>query len=187
MIRSKENVSEVAEKCSALEIECVPFQSNSFAILPIQNEKLKQNSSVHQNVPHDVFFVPVNTSDPTHVVVKRVNKTTHDLDHLYDFNWPWSVEIFINGDLTTNGILMDKSWILVDKNIFGNSHEPLHENHVVAVVGNTKTHLNIQSPYEQFSKVDCLQYVNESNVILLHVEKPFNLNRQVLPSFLPIG
>lgn len=193
MIRSKDNISEVITRCSALEIECVPFQSHSFAVHPMQHDKLKKNSTKpstsHDHKGHEIIFVPVNTTDQKHVILEPVNKTSHVIEkhewnHLLDFDWPWSSEIFSNGDLVATGILLDESWVLLEKNSLGGSSEPLHENHVVAIFGHSKSHLNIQSPYEQRSKVDCLQYVNDSNVMLLHLETPVAFNRHVLPSFL---
>ena len=178
------------EKCAALEIECVVFQSNSFAVAPIQHIKIKNNSTTSTKIEHqhgpEIIFVPVNSTDQTKVVVKPVNTTTsHDLSHLQDYEWPWNAEIFINGDLIANGILLDKSWVLVEKNIMGSNVEPLHDNHVVVLFGNTKSQLSIQSPYEQLVKVDCIIPVNDSNVMLLRLEHRVDFNRQVLPSFLP--
>jgi hypothetical protein len=189
MIRSVDEINWIGEKCSALEIECVPFQSNSFAIHPIQHENIKKNSTVPGNVHHEVIFVPINSTDHSNVFLKPLNQTekVHTFDHLHDFEWPWNAEIFSNGDHVANGILLDKSWVLVEKNSLGSVQEPLHENHVIALFGNSKSSLNIQSPYEQHVKVDCLQFVNNSNALLLHLESPIDFNRHVLPSFLPIA
>lgn len=173
--------------CSALELTCVPFQSGAEAIFPIQLDKGKKNSTNPSPTP-EIIFVPVNPKDPTNVFVRPVNKAKgYEWNHLRDFNWPWSAEIFVNGELVTNGILMDKSWVLVERSSLGISKDLLHDNHVVVMLGNTKSHLTLQSPYEQLSKVDCLVFINESNVNLLHLETPLDFNRHVLPSFLPIA
>lgn len=192
LLRSTNEIT-LTSTCSALEIECVPFQSNSFAVHPIHHASIKDNSTKneteHQHKGDSVFFVPVDKNDESSVIVEPVNKTT---DHsptpsnVHEFDWPWNAEIYSNGDHITNGILLDKSWILIEKSFFGNVNEPLHENYVVAVLGNPKTKLKIQSPYEQISRIDCLQKINDSNVLLLHVEKPMDFNRHVLPTFLPI-
>lgn len=195
MIRSKENVSEIDENCSALEIECVPFQSNSFAIHPIQHDKIKKNStepSIHHHKGHEIIFVPVNTTDQKQIIVEpfvvfNATNATDEWTHLRDFNWPWSAEVFVNGDLVANGILLDESWVLVEKSCLGSDQEPLHRNHVVVLFGNSRSHMNIQSPYEQLKRVDCLQSVNETNVMLLRLETPLSFNRHVLPSILPAG
>lgn len=174
----------------ALEISCTPFQSGAMSLFPIQLDKGKKNSTIPQPSPQEpeIIFVPVNPKDPTNVIVVPVNKTKgHKWNHLRDFNWPWSAEIFVNGDLVANGILLDKSWVLVEKSFLGISREPLHENYVVALLGNTKSHLTMQSPYEQLVKVDCLQLIDDSNVILLHLDTPLDFNRHVLPSFLPLS
>lgn len=192
MLRSIDEINWSDDKCSALEIECVPFQSNSFAIHPIQHENIKKNSTVPENVHHqkghETIFVPINATDPSNVFFKPFNKTEkiHSWNHLLDFDWPWNAEIYSNGDLVANGILLDKSWVLVEKTCLGNDQEPLHENHVVALFGNSKSSFVIQSPYEQLANVDCLQFINDSNALLLHLESPIDFNRHVLPSFLPI-
>lgn len=193
LIRSKENITaNFIGRCLALEIECVSFQSNSFAIHPIQHDKIKKNSTapanVHQHNGNAIFFVPVNTTDQQQVIVEPANNiAVHEWNHLLDFDWPWAGEIFINGDLTANGVLLDKNWVLVDRNCLGSNPQPLHDNQVITLFGNSKHFLNIQSPYEQIAKVDCLQYVNDSNLMLLHLETSLDFNRHVIPSFLPIA
>lgn len=197
-IRSKDSRSSNIvnkDKCAALEIECVLFQSNSFAVHPIQHEKIRKNSTatpskVHQQDGQEiiVIFIPSNTTDQTHVIVEPLNQTAKQpVKHLQDYEWPWNAEIFVNGDLVASGVLLAKSWVLVEKNIMGSNVEPLHDNHVVALFGNTKSQLSIQSPHEQLIKVDCMQPLNDSNVLLLHLEKPVNFSRYALPSFLPIA
>lgn len=196
LVRKVEEInqrSDLNAECSALEIECVPFQSHSFSVHPIQHAAIKKNTSIpkheHHNKDHNVFFVPVDRFNQTSVIVEPLNKTTDkesEWSHLHDFDWPWNAEIYSNGDHVTNGILLEKSWILIEKSCLGYAEEPLHENFVVALLGNPKSKLNVQSPYEQFSRVDCLQTINDSNVMLLHLEKPIDFNRHVLPSFLPI-
>lgn len=188
VIRSKENVTETPAMCTALEIECVPFQSNSFSMSPIKEEVIKKNSTTKGNGQHvdgsNTIFVPVNTANQTHVILKPINKTENNAK-TYLWNFEWSTEIFKDGNAVANGILLDNSWVLVEKNILGNGSEPLREHLVMALFGNTKSHLNIESPYEQLRKVDCLHYVNESNVMLLHLERPVDFNRYILPSSLP--
>lgn len=191
IVKSRELVA--IENCTALEIECVHFQSHSSAIQPIQHQKIEANSTsptLHHHDGSELIFVPVNSTDHTHVIVKPLNESKplkEQTNHLHDMMWPWNVEVFVNGELVSNGVLLDKSWVLVEASSVGSSQEPLHENYVAVLVGNIRSHLKIQNPYEQISKVDCLQYVNDSNVVLLHLETPLDFNRHVLPSFLPIA
>lgn len=104
------------------------------------------------------------------------------LNHLKDFQPPWNVEIYSNGDLIGSGVLLDKSWILAEKST---ALENLDKNYLVAVVGHAKSSLNIQSPYEEISTIDCVKEIKYSNVVMMHVKQPFHFNRHVLPSFLP--
>lgn len=189
MVRSVGEIAWSGDKCSALEIECETFQSNSFAIHPIQHENIRKNSTAaHSQQDNDVSIMPVNGSDDSNVFFRPSNITDkkHRLDHLRDFEWPWKVEIYANGDHVTNGILLDKFWVLVEKNSLGSSQEPLHDNHVVALFGHSRSKFNIESPYEQLLKIDCLQHINDSNVMLLRFEFPVDFNRHVLPSLLPV-
>lgn len=190
-IRSKTRNIFNKEKCAALEIECEEFQSHSFAVHPIQHAKIKKNSTVtptkdEQHEDHEPIFVPVNTTDQTHIIVGPANKTTNNqLKHLQDYQWPWNAEIFINGDLAANGILLDKSWVLVEKDLLGDILEPLHVLQVVALLGNTKSQAIIQGPNEQLARVDCTMPLNDSNVMLLRLDKQVEFSREVLPCSLP--
>lgn len=176
----------IKENCTSLEVECSPIQSSSFAVHPIQHENIKKNSTASPDSSKvDIVFVP---TDANHVVVKPVkieSNHTESLDHLYSMDWPWISEIYLDGDLVANGVLLDKSWVLIDRRSLGSAEEPLREHHIVASFGNKNSHLKINSPYEQISRVDCLQAINDSNVAMLHLEKPVEFNRHVLPSFVP--
>lgn len=187
MITSRERISNGS--CITLEVECSTFQSHSSAghpILDINTKKNMTNQSIADKT--EINFVPVNSTDHSNVLVKPEKKPIkQEPEQLHTLDWPWSVEIFADGDPIANGILVEKSWVLVERSILGGTEEPLHESHVVALLGNTKTHVNIESPYEQISKVDCLQFVNGSNLMLLHLESPVDFNRHVLPNFLPIA
>jgi len=155
--------------CLALEVECSPFKKSNF---------VNKNSTI-SNV--DPKLVPM-SGNSTFLKPQNV----HIWNHLNDFYLPWTVEIYSNGDLVGVGILIDKSWVLAEKSILGNDENPLKLNFVSALVGNAKSFLKIQSPYEQISKVSCIQHVNNSNAMLLHLESHFHFNRHVLPLFLPI-
>lgn len=155
--------------CLALEVECSPFKKNNF---------VDENSKI-PNI--DSNLVPI-SENSTFLKPEKA----HIWNHLNDFNAPWTVEIYSNGDLVGVGILVDKSWVLVEKSILGNDENPLKLNYVSAIVGNTKSFLKIQSPYEQISKVSCIHYLNNSNAMILYLEKHFHFNRHVLPLFLPI-
>jgi hypothetical protein len=168
------------ENCKALEIECSAVPSNTFAIHTIHQEKNKKNAT---KVHSEIQFVPSHPNDQKNIFVKPINPNSWD--HLRDFEWPWSAEIFIEGEIVGNGILLDNSWILADKTILGSEDEPLKTKHVTAMVGNSKHFLSIQSPYEQTSKIDCVQIIKESNAVLLHLKNKVHFNRHVLPSFLP--
>jgi Domain of unknown function (DUF1986)/Low-density lipoprotein receptor domain class A len=163
--------------CTALEIECLPHEANFTATRPIEIQKMKRNQTSHSLPP---FFKLINDSDDKNIFLKPV----HEWDHLRDFDWPWSAEIFSNGDSVGNGVLLDKSWILAEKTIF--DKDALISNYVTVLLGNSKSKVSVQSPYEEIARVDCIHQVDDSNVMLLHLNTHIHFNRHVLPSFLPI-
>lgn len=188
MLRKTETIDK--DKCVALEVECSPFQTNSFAVHPIHHATNKTSSTTPPKSDKiEIIFVPLNSSDHKNVSVKpMINKaTTLEIDRLHDLDWPWNTELFVNGVFVTNGILLGNSWVLVERTSLEISDEPLKDNFVVALFGNTNSELKIQSPYEQISRIDCLQFINDSNVMLLHLETPVEYNRHVLPAFLPVA
>ncbi|CRK92869.1 CLUMA_CG006281, isoform A [Clunio marinus] len=183
ILRSNHTISKMNETCNALEIECESFHLNSLDPHSADHILIKKNkTSLHQNVYN---FIPIDASDQTKLIVDPKEASDYELNDLHSFDWPWLAEIFIDGDLKANGILIKDSWILVDRNILGDSNELLQSHFIVALLGNTKSKLNIQSPYEQIMNVDCLQFVSNSNVMLFHLETPVDYNRYVLPSILP--
>lgn len=189
ILRNSESI--IKNECNALEVVCVEFQSHSSAIFPIQHEKLKKNATVSSHEHNDIselFFVPINSTDQTHLVVtpsKKINSPDEPTVTPFQYlSWPWISNIFVNGEFISIGMLVHKSWVLVDKSIF-KSNEPLHESYVVALFGNSRSQLKIESPYEQLKKIDCLHYVNNSNAMLLHLQTPVDFNRYVVPGFIP--
>lgn len=184
MIRDSIDINRENDECIALDIECTPFQSSSFSVLPIQHGSSKKNMT-DSHLP-DVIFVPVNKTDSAGFEVEPSANKLPEPSHLRDFDWPWNTEIYSNGDHIANGILLDKSWILIEKTTLGDIEESLSKNFVIALLGNPKSKLKIQSPYEQISRINCLQTLNDSNALLAHLQSPVDFNRHVLPSFLPI-
>ncbi|KAG5666387.1 hypothetical protein PVAND_014416 [Polypedilum vanderplanki] len=153
------------ESCLALEIECLPYTKN-----PIIPKNL---------IINDQFtFVP-------HQNNPRILRPLKTISILKEFEPPWNVEIFSNGDLVNFGFLLEKSWVLTELSILGNDENPLKNNHVVALIGNSKSEINIQSPYEQISTVDCVKKLTETNFMMLHLKNEIKFNRHVMPIFLP--
>jgi hypothetical protein len=168
IIRSSTSIdTNHVDACLALEVECSPFQAP---------KKFKNVTSKFD----EPKLVPV-TGNATFL------RPQHEQfwNHLMDFYWPWTVEVFSNGNLVGVGVLIDRSWVLVEKSVLGSDENPLKLNHVTALVGTARSFLKIKSPYEQISKVDCVQHVNDSNVMLLHLQKHVHFNRHALPLFLP--
>lgn len=146
----REAIDEPEIECVALEIECLPFQSNISVHHLIHTEKLRQNQ--------------------TKVTTSSVS-------------WPWTTMIFINGKLGAIGVLMNKNWVLVNKNAIVDYEHLLEGNNVVAVLANPHVKLNIQSSEEKLRKIDCIRHLNHTNSLLFHLKDPVEFNRYVMPSF----
>lgn len=61
----------------------------------------------------------------------------------------------------------------------------LYSNNVVVLFGRSEIKLNLKGPYEQISRVDCLQELYTFETVLLHLETPVTFNRYCLPTYLP--
>lgn len=56
---------------------------------------------------------------------------------------------------------------------------------IYVVLGISRNALNIQSPFEQIIRIDCMRSIERSNVMLLHMYSPIQYNRHILPILLP--
>lgn len=99
-------------------------------------------------------------------------------------SWPWTTMIFINGKFSVIGVLMNKNWVLVNKNSVDDYEHLLEGNNVVAVLANPHLKMNIQSSEEQIRKIDCIRELNNTSALLFHLKDPIEFNRYVMPSLL---
>lgn len=148
----RENIDDPEEDCIALEVECLPFQSNISVHNLIRHENMKQNQT------------------------KFTNSSVA---------WPWTAMIFIDGKLGAIGVLMNKNWLLINKNSIADSERLLDNSNVIAVLGNPNVQMNVQSSHEELRRIDCIRHLNNTNSLLFHMSVPIEFNRYILPSFAP--
>ncbi|XP_046808532.1 serine protease nudel [Lucilia cuprina] len=110
-------------------------------------------------------------------------KLHHGIEELH---WPWLVDVYANGKLWCLGVLMDKHWIMVHETCdFGLR---LNSDYVVALFGGGKTkHFLHRSNHEEIHRIDCSEVVPNSDVLLMHLERPVRFTHYVLPTFIPDG
>ncbi|XP_050441670.1 serine protease nudel [Adelges cooleyi] len=94
----------------------------------------------------------------------------------------WHVDILVDGKLTQSGILVNESWVLVQK-----THINLNNNYVIAILAGGKYPSTwIKSPYEQAIRVDAQSDVPSTDLYLLHLERPAITSRAVTPLGIPV-
>lgn len=60
--------------------------------------------------------------------------------------------------------------------------------YVVALLGGGKTkHTLHRSNHEEIHRIDCSEVVPNSDVLLLHLERPVRFTHFILPTFIPDG
>ncbi|KAM7355778.1 serine protease nudel isoform 2-T2 [Cochliomyia hominivorax] len=111
-----------------------------------------------------------------------IDKKLHD--GIEELHWPWLVDVYANGKLWCLGVLMDKQWIMVHETC--NFGIRLISDYVVALFGGGKSkHTLHRSNHEESHRIDCSVVVPNSDVILMHLEKPLRFSHHILPTFIP--
>lgn len=167
-----------SQNCTKIYVECKPFQSNNFAMKPIIENFVNKNRSQAQEV---VFKEKSTTSDKMLLEPHSFQETNQVHE---DFTWPWNAEIYLDGKLKCNGILLDKRWVLADRFCLGDDRQILRANYAAAVFG-SKAVLGIVGPNEQIIRISCLNFIKDSNAVLMELASPVEFNRNILPIFLP--
>ncbi|XP_055842461.1 serine protease nudel [Episyrphus balteatus] len=185
--------------CQGLFIECVPKSNGS--------RPLKTLTPGNEIIPKTLDipgFKPSSNKNPTTIselfadkkdeILDKLNKLidkkktvlVHDKLHegVEKEHWPWLVSVYANGELWCIGVLVDKHWVLVHESCYiGVS---LDTDYVTVLLGGGKSKQTLhKSPHEQIKRVDCFDTVDNSDVMLLHLDNAAHFTRHVLPTFLP--
>lgn len=133
-IRSHEIIIGAPQKqCNALYLECVPHShiptdDNETPTVehtttipepigpPLDDENhhtTVPSTNLHPSIDPDHEHTTILPIEPDHLPVEHENTT--ELRIIEDnFSAPWLASIYIDGDLTCIGILLDRQWVLVD-------------------------------------------------------------------------
>jgi hypothetical protein len=110
----QENIEPVIQ-CVSLYVECQPHS------LVNSSDLIHFESAIDHDAASDAILVPPKPIVP---VVEQSNKTSidkeADLPHNEDYTWPWNAEIYVEGTLVCNGVVLDKQWILTEKSCLEN-------------------------------------------------------------------
>ncbi|XP_058457030.1 serine protease nudel [Malaya genurostris] len=179
LVTSHQNISAEA-KCKALHITCVPY-------INATEHEISHFENQHKEVPVQVNIKPINPIEKPH---QLPHITFHENAHIElienfgdDYDWPWNVDIYLEGEFLCSAIIVDINWIIVDSSYMRLIN--LKHDYLSIVAGGAKSYLKITGPYEQVVRVDCYHFIPEARVVMLHLERKLSFTRHVLPTFIP--
>ncbi|XP_072746689.1 serine protease ndl [Anoplolepis gracilipes] len=100
----------------------------------------------------------------------------------YTYLWPWLAAIFVDGRYQCSALLLELDWLLSSSSC--TKDIKLSLNYTTALLGQSRSYLYVNGPYQQISVVDEIRNVKTSEVSLLHLKTAVNLTRYVRPLFL---
>lgn len=100
-------------------------------------------------------------------------------DHVYQ--WPWLAAIFVDGRYRCSALLLEPDWLLSSSSCTENIR--LSVNYTTALLGQSRSYLYVDGPYQQIHVVDEIKNVKTSDVSLLHLKTAVNVTRYVQPLF----
>nr|XP_012227219.1 PREDICTED: serine protease nudel [Linepithema humile] len=101
-------------------------------------------------------------------------------NHIYQ--WPWLAAIFVDGRYRCLALLLEPDWLLSSSSCTEGIR--LSVNYTTAVLGQSRSYLYVDGPYQQIHVVDEIIDVKTSDVSLLHLKTTVNITRYVQPLFL---
>ncbi|XP_059216727.1 serine protease nudel [Stomoxys calcitrans] len=209
--RREMRIEQSNDACLGLYVECVaksnktePMRTLSAglskpALNGIAAQSLKPSIGTHHRpnvfVPPEVPTVVVNKKDEIMDRLDKLIDSKKNLSMLIDqqlheaieeLHWPWLVDIYANGRLWCLGVLMDKHWVMVHESC--NFAIRLNLDYVSALFGGGKSKVNAhKSNHEEIRRIDCMEVVPNSDVIMLHLARPVRFSHFILPTFVPEG
>ncbi|XP_058836544.1 serine protease nudel [Topomyia yanbarensis] len=179
LVTSHRNISS-EPKCMALHITCVPY-------INATEHEISHFENQHKEIPVQVNIRPINPIEKPHLLG---HITFHENAHIEfienfgdDYDWPWNVDIYLEGEYLCSAIIVDVHWIIVESSYMRLIN--LKHDHLSIVAGGAKAYLKITGPYEQVVRVDCYHFIPDARVVMLHLEKKLSFTRHVLPTFIP--
>ncbi|XP_046741125.1 serine protease nudel [Diprion similis] len=121
--------------------------------------------------------LPTIHSIPLTYRLKGINDQEEDT-----YLWPWHAAVFIDGRYQCSAVLLEPSWLLTSG--YCAKDLDLQQNYTVALMGASRSYLQIDGPHQQTSVVDEIKSVKNSDAILMHLKQPVNMTRHVQPMYL---
>uniref|UniRef100_A0A1A9W4A8 Peptidase S1 domain-containing protein n=1 Tax=Glossina brevipalpis TaxID=37001 RepID=A0A1A9W4A8_9MUSC len=110
-----------------------------------------------------------------------VNDKLHEA--VEELHWPWLVDIYANGKLWCLGILLEKNWVIVHETCYFGVR--LSTDYLVALMGGGKSkHAIHRSNHEEIRRIDCIEVIPSSDVLLMHLEQPVRMSHFIMPTTL---
>lgn len=179
LVKSHRNISS-DPACKALHISCVPY-------INATEHEISHFENQHKEIPVQVNIKPINPIEKPH---NQAHITFNENAHIElienfgdDYDWPWNVDIYLEGEFLCSAIIVDVSWIIVESSYMRLIN--LKNDYLSIVAGGAKSYLKITGPYEQVVRVDCYHFIPDARVVMLHLEMPLTFTRHVLPTFIP--
>jgi Domain of unknown function (DUF1986) len=128
---------EPVKQCVALYVECQPHSL-------VNSSDLIHFEKGDGHAASDAVLVPPKPMVPDQEKSNKTDsgKIIEDLPHNEDYTWPWNAEIYVEGALIGNGVVLDKQWILTEKTCVENVR--LVFSHAIRLI--SKVNLNCKSP-----------------------------------------
>ncbi|XP_073841369.1 serine protease nudel [Musca autumnalis] len=204
-------IEQTKEVCLGLYVECIAKSNKTEPIkafsagqakphVETKTEQLQPSIETH-NKPN-VFVKPEtlssvggktnqsgvnsleNSNDPKKNITILVDQQLHEV--IEELHWPWLVDVYANGKLWCIGVLMDKHWIMVHETC--NYGIRLNLDYVAALFGGGKTKSKAhKSNHEEIRRIDCMEVIPNSDILMMHLEKPVRFSHFILPTFVPEG
>ncbi|XP_031617390.1 serine protease nudel-like isoform X2 [Contarinia nasturtii] len=188
-------------ECFALSIQCVPhmvmpiINPTPGELLPSDNETSPPTSTntpvttpkptAHPTEPQQSKPIePIIQPEKVPNIIVPIPANDRQEDIIVDnFSAPWIASIFIDGDLSSIGVLLDRYWVLSEKTVIDSVN--LDQHVINVILGHSKSPPNVLTLTEQIIRVDCVRALhNSTSAILLHLANSPKFDRYTLPTFL---
>uniref|UniRef100_A0A182FG68 limulus clotting factor C n=2 Tax=Anopheles albimanus TaxID=7167 RepID=A0A182FG68_ANOAL len=170
----------LVEGCEGLRVTCAQHINAS-------EHEIAHFEHLHSEQPVQVNIRPLNPIHKPHHMPQIVFQENAHVELIEsfgdDYDWPWNVDIYLDGVLICSGLIIDASWIVVASSCTRLVN--MRHQYVAVVAGGAKSYLHIAGPYEQVVRVDCYHFIPEAETVMLHLSQKFNFSRHVLPTFIP--
>ncbi|XP_075160655.1 serine protease nudel isoform X2 [Haematobia irritans] len=204
----KMRIEQSSEPCMGLYVECIAKSNRTepIKVLSVGIRKPSDGKPLQSLKPaigtHHRPNVYVTPEVPTLLVNKKdeimdkldklidskknksmlIDQQLHDA--IEDLHWPWLVDIYANGNLWCLGVLMDKHWVMVHESC--NNAIRINLDYVSALFGGGKSKdIAHKSSHEEIRRIDCMEVIPNSDVLMLHLDKPVRFSHFILPTFVP--